>query len=109
MGEITAKGTGIRLFASVAYFLPFITWGFGPLVFYFEFRKKSRFITFHVLYSLYLLTLATNAAVIPLLNIPLLVLVFLLWAYGLVMCAFGRTPRLFRGMITAQVERTCGH
>jgi uncharacterized membrane protein len=117
MEEIRAKDTGVRMLASVSYFLPFVTLVFGPLLFYFEFRKKSRFITFHALYNIYLITLA----VLALLFLPLVALALgmsistiaqisiaceavlaLLWAYGLAACAFGTTPIPFRGTITRQ-------
>lgn len=97
MGEIRTNDTWVSILASSAYILPFITLVFGPLLLYFEFRKKSSFIAFHAIYALGVALLAGIAIVLPTqIGLPILIIAGLLWLYGIAACAFGTTPIILR-------------
>ena len=106
MEKISASDTNTSIIASAAYALPFITWIFGPILLYFEFRKKSAFIAFHSIYSLGTVAFASLSAVLPpIIGLPLLAIAGLLWLYGIATCAFGTTPLIFRNEIARLAVR----
>jgi len=122
--ETTASDSSSKVLGVLSYILSFITWVIGPFIIYFIFRSKNKFVAFHALYNIYLVSLGTVlyfilgivfAAIAYSLNMPnivqLLVAIFwglpllLLMLYGFIACLMGKTPLLFAGMINKQISR----
>jgi uncharacterized membrane protein len=122
--EVTTTNSTSKVLGVLSYLLSFVTWVIGPIVMYFIFRSRDKFVAFHALYNVYLISIGTVlyfilgivfAAIAYSLNMPniiqLLVAIFLglplllLMLYGFIACLIGKTPLFFAGMINKQISR----